>query len=70
MMTEERRVLVVGATGYLGRFMTRELKGQGYFLRKGREEFYQPISKVILVLLLLVSIAQLSVTLFIMHEVM
>ncbi|MBW2028587.1 MAG: hypothetical protein JRH06_04460 [Deltaproteobacteria bacterium] len=69
-MTESKRVLVIGATGYLGRFVTRELKQQGYFLKKGRDEFDQPISKVILVLLLLVSIAQLSVTLFIMHEVM
>ncbi len=36
-----------------------------YFLRKGRKEFNKPISKLILVLTLLVSIAQLIVTLFI-----
>ena len=35
-----------------------------YFLRKGREEFNKSISKIILLLTLLVSIAQLIVTLF------
>ena len=39
-----------------------------YFLRKGREEFNKPISKLILVLTLLVSIAQLFVTLFLMNQ--
>ena len=34
-----------------------------YFLKKGREEFNKPISKMILMLTLLVSIAQLIVTL-------
>jgi hypothetical protein len=34
-----------------------------YFLRKGREEFNKPISKLILVLTLMVSIIQLIVTL-------
>jgi hypothetical protein len=36
-----------------------------YFLKQGRREFNKPISKLILVLTLLVSIAQLIVTLFI-----
>ena len=35
-----------------------------YFLKKGREEFNKPISKMILILTLLVSIAQLIVTLY------
>jgi len=35
-----------------------------YFLRKGREEFNKPISKLILVLTLLASIVQMIVTLF------
>ena len=30
---EERRVLVAGATGYLGRFVARELKSRGHFVR-------------------------------------
>ena len=34
-----------------------------YFLKKGREEFNKPISKMILIVTLLVSIAQLIVTL-------
>ena len=38
-----------------------------YFLRKGREEFNKPISKLILVLTLLVSISQLIVTLLRMN---
>jgi len=38
-----------------------------YFLRKGREEFNKPISKLILVLILLVSVAQMIVTLFKMN---
>ena len=38
-----------------------------HFLRKGREEFNKPISKLILVLTLLVSITQLIVTLFRMN---
>jgi len=37
-----------------------------YFLKQGRREFNKPISKLILLLTLLVSIAQLIVTLFIM----
>jgi hypothetical protein len=36
-----------------------------YFMKQGRKEFNKPISKLILVLTLLVSIAQLIVTLFI-----
>lgn len=39
-----------------------------YFLRKGKEEFNTSISKLILVLTLFVSVAQLVVTLFIMLE--
>ncbi|MFB0564311.1 MAG: DUF6713 family protein [Candidatus Aminicenantaceae bacterium] len=35
-----------------------------YFLRKGQKEFNKPISKLILVLTLIVSIVQLIVTLF------
>jgi hypothetical protein len=35
-----------------------------YFLKKGREEFNKPISKMILILTLLVSIAQLIATLY------
>ena len=31
--TEMRRVLVAGATGYLGGFVVRELKTRGYFVR-------------------------------------
>ncbi len=38
-----------------------------YFIKKGRKEFNKPISKLILVLMLLVSIAQLMVTLFKMN---
>ena len=38
-----------------------------YFLRKGREEFNKPISKMILVLIFLVSIVQMIVTLFKMN---
>ena len=38
-----------------------------YFLRKGREEFNKPISKMILILTLLVSITQLIVTIFKMN---
>ena len=38
-----------------------------YFLRKGREEFNKPISKIILVLTLLVSIIQLIITIFKMN---
>ena len=34
-----------------------------YFLRKGREEFNTPVSKLILILILLVSIFQLVITL-------
>ncbi len=32
-MAKNKRVLVVGATGYLGKFLVRELKGQGYWIR-------------------------------------
>jgi hypothetical protein len=38
-----------------------------YFLKKGRREFNKPISKLILVLTLLVSLTQLIVTLFLMN---
>ncbi len=38
-----------------------------YFLKQGRREFNKPISKLILLLTLLVSLAQLIVTLFIMN---
>jgi len=38
-----------------------------YFLRKGREEFNKPISKLILVLIFLVSVAQMIVTLLKMN---
>jgi hypothetical protein len=38
-----------------------------YFLKKGREEFNKPISKMILILMLLVSIAQLIATLYNMN---
>ena len=37
-----------------------------YFLRKGRKEFDKPISKCILLAILLVSIIQLTVTLYVM----
>ncbi|UCE65094.1 MAG: hypothetical protein JSU85_09445 [Candidatus Zixiibacteriota bacterium] len=37
-----------------------------YFLKKGREEFNKPISKMILISTLLVSVAQLIVTIFLM----
>ena len=33
MNTEERRVLVGGATGYLGRFVAREFKRRGFYVR-------------------------------------
>ena len=29
----KQRVLIAGATGYLGRFMARELKSRGYWVR-------------------------------------
>ena len=29
----KQRVLVVGATGYLGKFIVKELKSQGYWVR-------------------------------------
>lgn len=37
-----------------------------YFLRKGRSEFNKPISKCILAAILVISIIQLSVTLYVM----
>lgn len=37
-----------------------------YFLRKGRTEFNKPLSKILLWLTLLVSVAQLAVTIFLM----
>ena len=37
-----------------------------YFLRKGRAEFNEPISKFILVAILLVSLAQLATTLYLL----
>ncbi len=33
MTTEKKRVLVAGATGYLGGFVAREFKAQGHFVR-------------------------------------
>jgi uncharacterized protein YbjT (DUF2867 family) len=33
MMASEARVLVAGATGYLGKFVVREFKKRGYFVR-------------------------------------
>jgi hypothetical protein len=39
-----------------------------YFLRKGRREFNTPVSKIILVLTLLVSIVQMAVTIFRLTE--
>ena len=32
-MVTKQRVLLVGATGYLGRFLLKELKSQGYWVR-------------------------------------
>ena len=32
-MVTKQRVLVVGATGYLGKFLVKELKRQGYWIR-------------------------------------
>jgi uncharacterized protein YbjT (DUF2867 family) len=32
-MVTKQRVLVVGATGYLGKFLVKELKSQGYWIR-------------------------------------
>ena len=33
MATQTPRVLVAGATGYLGKFVVREFKKRGYFVR-------------------------------------
>ncbi|MEP5766367.1 MAG: NmrA family NAD(P)-binding protein [Halieaceae bacterium] len=32
-LPENPRLLVAGATGYLGKFVTRELKARGYWVR-------------------------------------
>ena len=37
-----------------------------YFLRRGRKEFDKPLSKLILILTLLISITQMTVTIFLM----
>lgn len=37
-----KKVLVAGATGYLGRFVAREFKKQGYWVRVlAREQFWR-----------------------------
>lgn len=38
-----------------------------YFLKQGRKEFDKPLSKLILVLILLVSIAQMIVTIYVLN---
>ncbi len=53
-MTKNQRVLVVGATGYLGKFLVKELKRQGYWIRalsrdKGKiEPVRQYVDEIIL----------------------